>query len=360
MKKTLIACAGLMFCTGGALAQTSVTIYGIADAGYVHESGGAAGSVNKITSGVGSASRIGFRGAEDLGGGMSAIFTLETGVRIDTGEVDSAGTIFNRQAFVGLKTAAGTLTLGRQYTPWHNALAQVGDPFGTGFAGGSKNLFPDWSSNIRTSNTIVYAMPDRMGVTADLAYSAGEQAGSIKAGRQMGASLGYAAGPLNVRLAYNHKNSDVAAAAGVTAVSRGIGRNVLLAANYDFRVVKAYVAYNVDKGFNSAPLGNVNNPYGGVKPTPSTDGREILLGLSAPVGPGTLLASVMGKDDRTAFDQDARAWGIGYVLALSKRSSLYAAYGAIDNENGAGYTAANNSEAGSGNRAVNLGVRHSF
>ena len=360
MRKSLIAGAGVMLCAGGALAQTSVTIYGIADAGYVHESGGVAGSVNKITSGVGSASRIGFRGAEDLGGGMSAIFTLETGARIDTGEVDSAGTIFNRQAFVGLKTPAGTLTLGRQYTPWHNALAQVADPFGTGFAGGSKNLFPDWSSNVRTSNTILYAMPARMGVTADLAYSAGEQAGSSKAGRQMGASLGYAAGPLNVRLAYNHKNADVAPAAGAAAVSRGIGRNVLLAANYDFKVVKGYVAYNVDKGFNSAPLGNANNPYGGVKPTPSTDGNEILLGLSAPVGPGILLASVMRKDDRSALDQDARGWGIGYVLALSKRSNLYAVYGAIDNENGAGYTVANNSEAGSGNRAVNLGIRHSF
>jgi predicted porin len=360
MKKKIIAAAILAACAGSAAAQSAVTIYGIADAGFVRESGGAAGTVNKLTSGVGSASRIGFRGTEDLGGGMSALFTLETGYRIDTGDVDAAGTIFNRQAFVGLKSKAGTVTLGRQYTPWHQALAQVGDPFGTGYAGGSKNLFPDSGVNVRTSNTVIYTAPVISGFTADVAYSAGEQAGSSEAGRQMGASLGYTAGPLNVRVAYNHKNSDVAAAPGVVAVSRTIGTNTLLAANYDFVVVKAYFAYGVDKGFNSTPLGNSNNPFGGVKPTPSTDGNEILLGLSAPVGTGTLLASVMRKDDKTSFNQDARAWGIGYLYPLSKRTSLYTVYGSIDNKNGAGYTVANNSESGSGDRAFNLGMRHTF
>src|SRR5688572_17823735 len=88
MKKTVAIALALG--AAAAHAQTSVGIYGIVDAGFVHESGGVAGSIKKITSGVGSASRIGFRGAEDLGGGMSAFFTLENGNRIDTGEVDSA------------------------------------------------------------------------------------------------------------------------------------------------------------------------------------------------------------------------------------------------------------------------------
>lgn len=346
--------------SAAASAQTNVTIYGIADAAFVGESGAAAGSLNKVVGGAASASRIGLRGTEDLGGGMSAIFTLETGVRLDTGDVDAAGTIFNRQAFVGLKSKAGTLTLGRQYTPWHQALAQVGDPFGTGYAGGAKNLFPDFGANIRTSNTVVYAAPSARGFSAELAYSAGEQAGSSKAGRQVGAALGYAAGPLAVRLAYNNKNADIAAAAGVVPVSRGSGSNKLLAANYDFKVVKLFFAYNVDRGFNAAPLGNTNNPYGGVRPTASTDGNELLLGLSAPAGPGTLLASVMRKDDKTSFNQDARAWGVAYLYPLSTRTNLYGAYGTIDNRNGAGYTVANNSDAGTGKRAFNLGVRHTF
>jgi predicted porin len=288
------------------------------------------------------------------------LFTLESGYRIDTGDVDAAGTIFNRQALVGLKSSAGTLTLGRQYTPWHQALAQVADPFSTGYAGGAKNLFPDSGTNVRTSNTVIYAAPAALGFTADLAYSAGEQSGSAKAGRQMGASLGYSAGPLNVRIAYNYKNSDVAAAPGVTAVSRSIGTNKLVAANYDFKFAKAYFAYGIDKGFNSAPLGNANNPFGGARPTASVEGSEVLLGLSAPAGAGTVLASVMRKDDRTSFNQDARAWGVGYLYPLSKRTNLYSAYGTIDNRNGAGYTVANNTESGTGDRAFNLGARHTF
>ena len=115
-----------------------------------------------------------------------------------------------------------------------------------------------------------------------------------------------------------------------------------------------------DKGDIAAPLINANNPYGGVRPTPSTDGRSYLLGISAPVMGGTLLASVLHKDDRTRFNQDANAWGIGYLYALSKRTGLYAAYGHVDNRNGAGYTVANNTESGSGDTAYNLGVRHSF
>jgi predicted porin len=360
MNKTILSAAILAASAGAASAQTGLTIYGIVDAGLVRESGGAAGTVSKLTSGVGSASRIGFRGTEDLGGGLSALFTLETGFRVDTGEVDASGTFFNRQAFVGLKSSAGTLTLGRQYTPWHQALAQVGDPFGTSYAGGAKNQFPDFGNNIRTSNTLLYSMPVTSGFSGDLAYSFGEQAGSTKAGRQMGFSVGYANGPLNVRVAYNNKNSDVEAAPGVTPVSHTIGTNKLLAANYDFGVVKAYFAYSVDKGFNSALLGNTANPFGGVPPTASTDGNEILLGLTAPLGGGTVLASVMRKNDTTIFNQDSRAWGLGYQYPLSKRTSLYTAYGAINNKNGAGYTVANNTEAGSGDRAFNLGLRHSF
>lgn len=359
MKLKSIAGVVLAACAGGAAAQSGVTLYGIADAGLVRESGGTAGGVTRLSSGVATASRLGLRGSENLGGGMSAIFTLESGLRIDTGELDNAATLFNRQAFVGVKSAAGTLTLGRQYTPYHSTLTGVADPFGTGLAGTAKNLFPDSGSNVRTSNTLMYAMPATHGVSGELAYSAGEQV-DASAGRQLGAALGYAAGKLNVRLALNRKNSDIAATAGVAAVSRGIGRNTLLAANYDFGVLKAYIAYGIDKGFNSAPLANPNNPYGGVRPSASLDGAEALLGFAAPVAGGSLVASLMRKDDKTSFNQDARAWGVGYLYPLSKRTTAYGAYARIDNRRGAGYTVANNSDAGSGNSALNLGVRHAF
>jgi predicted porin len=272
--------------------------------------------------------------------------------------VDAAGTIFNRQALVGLKGNAGAVALGRQYTPWHTTLVAV-DPFGTGYAGSSKNLFPDSGTNIRTSNTVTYASPNVKGVDLALAYSVGEQSVS-PAGRQFGGAVGYAQGPLMVRLAYNSKNGDVLAAPGVPAVSRTLGRNTLLAATWDLKAVKLHAAYGIDKGFNAAPLGNANNPYGGVKPTASVDGDEVLLGLSAPLGSGTLMFSAMHKNDKTSFNQDASSWGIGYLYALSRRSGLYAAYAHIRNQNGAGYTVANNTESGTGNTGYNLGMRHTF
>lgn len=340
--------------------QSAVTLYGIVDIGLVGERGGAAGNVTKITSGPASSSRLGFKGSEDLGGGLSAFFILEAGYSVDTGNFASANTPFNRQALVGLRNDAGTLSLGRQTTPYHNALVAVADPFGTGYAGTIKNAFPDWGTNARSNNTVNYATPDINGVSADVAYSPGEQAGSAEAGRQLGASVGYNGGRFNVRLAYNHKNGDTVAMADTAAVRRGSGSNKLLAANYDLGVARLFFAVGVDQGFNSAPLGNTGNPYGGVAPAASTDGREVLLGVTVPLSAGTLMASVMRKDDRTAFNQDANTWGVGYVYPLSKRTSLYAAYGAISNRNGAGYTVANNSEAGSGDRAYNLGLRHSF
>lgn len=342
---------------GAAQAQSNVTIYGIADAALVGESGGAIGHVNKETSGAASASRIGFRGVENLGNDLSAFFTLEAGVKIDTGEIDAAGTIFNRQALVGLKTAAGSVALGRQYTPYHTTLVSVADPFGTGYAGTSKNLFPDSGTNIRNSNAVTYASPSVGGFDVALDYSLGEQTAS-SAGRQYGGAIGYSHGPLVVRLAYNARNTDVVGTATTAAVNHDIGHNTLLAANYDLHVVKLYAAYEVDKGFNAHPLGNPN-AYA-VKATPSTDSAEVLLGLSAPLGKGTLMASVMHLNDKTRYNQDASSWGIGYLYALSKMTGLYAAYGHISNKNGAGYTVANNTETGTGNTGYNLGIRHAF
>lgn len=357
MKKAALLALGLA--AGAAHAQTAVTIYGIVDAAIVGEHGGANSVPTKITSGAAAASRLGFRGTEDLGGGMSAFFTLETGAKVDTGELDATNTIFNRQAFVGLQTKAGAIALGRQYTPYHLALV-VFDPFGTGYAGTSKNLFPDNGTNVRTSNTITYKSPKVNGFDGELAYSAGEQSQSSAAGRQFGGAVGYVQGPLAVRAVYNSKNSDTGANGTTPAVSRDIGRNYLLAATYDFRIVKLFADFGVDKGYNAAPLFNNNNPYGGVKPTASTDGRDYLLGFTAPLGNGTVMFSMQRKDDRTKFNQDANEWGLGYLYNLSKRTGLYAAYAHIDNKNGAGYTVANNTESGTGNTGYNLGIRHTF
>ena len=359
MKKTLITLAVLAAATGVAQAQSSVVIYGTVDAGFVSERGGKAGSVNKLDSGVASASRIGFKGTEDLGSGLSALFVLESGFNVDKGTQDVAGSIFNRQAYVGLSSkTAGTLTLGQQYTPWYNTLSKVADPFAAGYAGTAKNLFP---SNTRTSNTVLYTSPSINGFDADVAYSFGEAKESNKIGRKIGASVGYSNGPLNARLAYNNTANDTA------AKETGSGRNWLAAANYDFAVAKAYVAYGANKGLNSAKLNNNgvdadgNNYYNYAPAAASTDSNNILVGATVPVGPaGTVMASFIRTNDKTAANADADQWAVGYSYALSKRTSTYASYAKIKNKNGATYTVGNNSNLGSGDKAFNVGVRHSF
>ncbi len=365
MKKITIAALIIGAFATSAQAQSNVTLYGTVDAGIVNESGGKDGNVTRIGSGIASASRFGFRGNEDLGNGLSAVFTLEGAVKIDTGEGGSG--IFDRQAFVGLKDATmGTLTLGRQYTPLYLALSQVADPFGAGYSGSAKNLFPS-KNTTRTSNTVLYATPSFSGFSGSLAYSLGEQAGDNAAGRQIGAGLAYSNGPLNARLAYNTLNSDItagtAAAASTLAKpvsprSESIARNTLFAINYDFVVAKAFFAYGKNEGYASSLY--ANDVAYSPKVNPSLDNTNILIGATVPVGPaGTIMASYIRKDDKT-FNQDADQFAIGYSHALSKRTSAYATFAKISNKNGASYTVGDNTEAGSGDRAISLGMRHSF
>ncbi|TFW25225.1 porin [Duganella callida] len=358
MKKSLIAIAVLAATSSAAFAQSNVTIYGILDAGITSERGGAAGTVTKVTSGAASASRIGFKGTEDLGGGLSAIFKLEAGVRVDDGTLDnSANRLFNREAYVGISSkTAGTLTIGRQYTPYYEVLRDVADPFGVGYAGTAKNLFPVASYMTRNDNAVVYKTPNLNGFTGALSYSLGETAGDASAQRQVGGSVGYSNGPLNVSLAYNSKNNDTA-----TLKTAGVGHNSMIAANYDFKIVKLYGAFSKDKGLGSAPLNGPATAYGYTF-TASQNSNDALIGLTAPVGDtaGTVMASFIRKNDKDVANRDADQWAIGYSYALSKRTSTYVAYAKIKNKNGAGYTVGNNTETGTGDKAFNLGLKHSF
>lgn len=337
-----------------ATAQTQVTIYGVADLAIVRESGGVAGSATKLTSGVGAGSRLGFKGSEDLGGGLSAIFLLENGFQADTGAIGQGGLLFGRQAYVGLRGNAGTVTLGRQYTPQYLAVAAA-DPFGSGMAGDTKNLMTaTGNSASRMDNAVKYQSPAWGSWSAEAAYGAGEVAGDNGAGRQLGASVAYVQGPLALRVAHHHRDNDSA-----TVKNLASARNTVATAVYDFGVLKAHAAYGVDQGVNSALPRNTANPYG-VAVTPSTDSRVLLLGATVPLGQHVWMASWIHKDDRTARNQDATQVALGYRYLLSKRTDLYVAAAHIRNRNGAAYTVGSAIEAGTGNRAVNLGMRHNF
>jgi predicted porin len=327
---------------GSALAQSNVTVYGLIDAGFVHESGGAGPSINKLDSGIAAGSRLGFRGREDLGGGMAANFTLEAGFNIDTG-VSGQGALFGRQAHVGLETTAGNVNLGRQYTPIFLTVNAI-DPFvGASMAGSGNNMLSE--GGIRMNNTLKYAAPKMGPVTAEVAYGFGEQPGSSSRGRAIGAKLGYVQGPLGLHLGY-HRSTDLTGASS--------GRTVMVGGTYFIKDVKLALGLQSNKG-----LVTINGRL-----IPGTDTRDLIVGATVPFGVNSLLASYTRKDDRGTANSDASQLAIGVSHALSKRTDLYASIARIDNDAAVGaprfYTVGNGSSQGTGDKAYNLGVRHLF
>lgn len=334
MKASPFALAALALLSGAACAQSSVTIYGLVDLGLARESGAAAGSVTKMSSGIANGSRLGFKGNEDLGGGLSALFVLENGFFADTG-AQGQGALFGRQAFVGLSGAFGRVTLGRQYTPVDDVIGTT-DPFYNGFAGRMQNVLAQGYA-ARSNNDVMYSTPVLGGFSASLAYGAGEVAGDSAANRFIGGAAGYAQGPLYVRFAFQTSNN---------ANATGAARNSVLGAKYNLGRATLHGAYSVNKT-DSAGLTSV-------------DARDGMIGVSVPFGADFLLASYVRRDDKLGLNRDASQIALGYTHALSKRTTWYAAFAHISNKNGAFYTVGNASDAGSGDQAINLGIRHTF
>jgi predicted porin len=313
-----------------AQAQTQVQIYGVADAGIQIERGGPDGNINKIGSGQASGSRLGFRGTEDLGGGNSVFFLLENGLNMDTGTAGQGGRLFGRQAYVGLKGAAGSISLGRQYSPFFKVLDGIVDPFSTGLAGDSQNLF---YQPTRIDNSVEYQSPVWNGVQADIMYGAGEAKDGAKKDRNIGGSLTYEAGPLALALVH-HQLGDPS---GTTTY-----RSTMVGGRYDFGVVVASAGYARNRNFDG------------------TTSRDALLGVRVPAGRGSVVASYIVHREDDGVEAHARQAGIGYIYPLSKRTDLYTAYAHIVNKDGAAFTVGNATEAGTGPTGFNLGVRHVF
>jgi predicted porin len=357
MKHSAVLVVLLGACAGSASAQRVASVYGVLDAGVVSERGCNSCSV-RLDGGVASESRIGIHGAELLNDSLSAIFTLEAGILLDSGRSDQDGVLFGRQAFVGLKGKGGTLTVGRQMNLEYVALTEVGDPFKGGMAGNASNLIGD--SGRRIDNSIQYYSGEVRGVSAAASYGFGEIVGDPSGNRAWGVSVGFANGPLTIRAA--HQNRNVARVAPATAMGNNMdAKNSILAANLKVGIATAYAAFSVSRGWGSAPLWNPDNPYGAaIASTPSTKSRDVLVGLAVPIGATTVLASFIRKNDRDLADRDADQLALGATYAVSRRTDFYAAYSHIANRNGAGYTVGNASSAGRGNSAVNLGMRHAF
>jgi len=348
-----------------ALAQTreppaapGVQPYGVVDAGVVLERGCKQDCArSKVSPGISEGSRIGITGREPLGSnGTSAVFTLEGGVENNTGRSEE-GRLLGRQAWVGLDGPWGMLTLGRQYNLQYETLAEVADPFHGGLAGTATNLMGFTTK--RYDNAVKYRTPSGHQWSASAIYSFGESAFSVSRNRAYGATIGFADGRFNIRIAHQKKSNPLEAAGSTQPVDLS-SRNTLVAANVNLGKATAYAAFGVNRGIGSSPW-DPANPYGVlVMSSPTPKSNDVLVGLSVPSGNMTYMLSYIRKDDRTLANMDATQLALGMTYALSQRSALYAAYAHIKNRNGAPYTVGNATERGRGNSALNIGFRHAF
>lgn len=223
MKKSLLALAILGAFAGVAQAQTSVTIYGSFDAGVRNQRDQNANGNSRTTmSSIGTynANRLGFKGVEDLGGGLNAHFTLEQGFNSSTGQLDTATTtnkLFNRSAFVGLGGQWGSIDLGRQYTV---AFKTVGayDPFNYKYTGIIPTALSSISAGIRNDNDIQYT--GTFGpLTARAEYALGERTGGGSGGTAAAVGATFATGPFSVGAAYTKRNPDQRTVAQIAATA---------------------------------------------------------------------------------------------------------------------------------------------
>jgi predicted porin len=329
MKKSLLALAVMGSFSGIAFAQTNITIYGIVDTGITYENnGGPAGHVIRMDSGLMNGSRIGFKGSEDLGNGLSAIFTLENGFSNDTGALGQNGALFGRQSWVGLTGGFGTVKMGVQNTVVY-ANNSTFDPFANGLAGDSSRVFNFVGS--RLGNMLTYNYTASNGLRGEVQYALGEVAGNQSANRTMAAYGGYKNGPIDAIIAYN-KTTD---ALGIDSA-----KTTLIGGNYDFGFIKPYLAYAINKG-----VGTLNT-------------RDALVGMRVPVGPtDTIIASWLLKTDKQNSNANTNQLGLGFQHDFSQRTALYASISRTGNSALAAYHAG---APGASDNLADIGIRHRF
>ncbi|WP_412024901.1 porin [Burkholderia cepacia] len=212
MKKLALSTLSLALlgAAGAAHAQSSVTLYGVIDTSiaYVHGNNGQGNNAWQMLSGNLQGSRFGLKGAEDLGGGLKAIFQLENGFDPGTGHLNQGGRMFGRQAFVGLDSKQyGTLTLGRQYDPVVDLVQAVtaDNYFGSTFA--TPGDVDNNDNSLRVSNAIKYTSPVFAGLQVEGMYALGGVAGKTGSGQTWSVAAAYNNGPIGVAAGYFYANN---------------------------------------------------------------------------------------------------------------------------------------------------------
>jgi predicted porin len=327
MKKTLIALSALL--AGAAMAQSSVTVFGIVDLAARNLKG--ADSVKYLSNEGRSASRLGFRGVEDMGGGLKASFHIEHGFNPDAGTTDAV--FWQRRATVSLSGDFGEVRLGRHKTATRT-LQDDFDVFGTsGMPGLNRIMGLDRN---RIDNQVAYFFPKMGSFYGNVEVSAGEgaQGGTGSgAGRSMAGRFGYREGGLNVSGAYGQY---------------GVGSQKLkitaLGGSYamgDFTLLGQYNQYKLGSSTHK-----VANLAGAMK-----------------IGSGRVLASYGRAGGIRNNKADLLA--VGYDHSLSRRTTLYTTFARIDNKEATTYSLLGASGralplAGGNSTGYEFGVRHNF
>jgi predicted porin len=367
MKKSLVALA-VLAASGAAMAQSSVTLFGVVDAALTQ----ASSSVNKkaqITGSGISSSQLGFRGTEDMGGGMAAHFWLEAGLGNDSGSgaatntnnqasgsasaaAGTQGLTFARRSTVSLSGAIGEIRLGRDYTPQFWNLT-VFDPFGTNGIGtnqmmGGGAIVPGSTGGtfVRASNSLSFLYNHGKNAT----YASGGAGFHAVVQSYQGENLSNAAGGTGddgtgagIRVGYNDGPISVAYAASATLFAAGDVQTTSLGGAYNFGVARVMAQTVTDKV--GATL----------------QGKGQLIGVTAPMGGGTFKVASSQYATNALGKPTTKKMAVGYVYDLSKRTAVYATYARVNNSGGA--SAALGGTTGAANASSNgtdIGVRHSF
>jgi predicted porin len=228
MKKSLLALAALGTFAGAAQAQSSVTLYGIVDAGFVFNNNSNGEQLYSLNSGNLQGSRWGLRGTEDLGGGLKALFVLENGFNVMNGRLGQGGDEFGRQAYVGLSTSQyGTVTLGRQYDSVvdYTGALEVGSQWATYFGAHPGDLDNMNNSN-RVNSAVKYTSTNYGGFTFGGLYSLGGVAGQFNRNQIWSLGVGYNRGPLQVGAGYLNVKDPNFSFFGNNATSSATGSNM--------------------------------------------------------------------------------------------------------------------------------------
>lgn len=354
MQKKLIALAIAGLASSAAFAQSNVTIYGVADM-YAASARTSGDTRTLVNSGGLSGSRLGFRGEEDLGNGLKAVFTLEYALAVDGNA--GVGTAGARQQFVGLAGGFGTVVAGRLQTPGYGlsvkydplagsgALSAVGNLTRT-FAAGSISAV---NANARVNNGIAYVSPNISGLVTTVAYAVGETntSGAAVTQNVVGLSADYSNGPIAVGFGYH-------AIANIGNAPSPDSKEMFLGASYDLGMAKLFATYQNEKINNAAGLDPKDSVWS--------------LGAVMPVGAGNVHVSYASLTDggtaaANPTNTDSKQYTLAYTHGLSKRTTVYTGYSRISNENAVGNNISGLGlavAAGKNGSVLAAGIRHTF